>query len=441
MASVKSTFLMLVLVLVLAGLGVGGAVAVQWWKARGIQQDLVLAEQALQQQRPTDAEQILTRLLDQAKPGTSWTPQALALRFRALDAIQDATVAQALATRVLDAEKPWAPAGSEAWGRAHVVLARAALAANQPAQARPHLEAVLAQSATPGLETVKANAEIDLARIDMAEMKVEAGRDRLLALLDTLPADSPARGDAEHILGVANVQMLLSPQPFGADQIHVLAKGDSPDKIARKFKISTDLLMGINKISDPKKLRIGRRMKIPDVDFSIVVNKSDNTLVLYNHGKFFKRYRVRTGKLDFMTPPGDYTIENKSKDPAWYNVQTNTKIAPGDPANELGSRWMGFQGTSLGLHEAIDPSTVGFYGSNGCVGLTKADIEEIYDMVPVGTPVKIVGALNPALMAASGGGSAPAAGGAIAPLPGQTPAVAAPVASPTPAAAPAVALP
>ena len=35
---------------------------------------------------------------------------------------------------------------------------------------------------------------------------------------------------------------------------------------------------------------------------------------------------------------------------------------------------MGFEGSNLGIHEAIDPSTVGTYSSNGCVGLAREAI-------------------------------------------------------------------
>src|SRR6185436_5194553 len=100
----------------------------------------------------------------------------------------------------------------------------------------------------------------------------------------------------------------------------------------------------------------------------ILVNKGDNTLTLKNHGKFFKKYRVRTGESDYMTPAGDYTIGRKVENPPWTNPKTRETYGPGEAGNELGVRWMGFQeAPSVGIHEAVDPDTVGSYGSNGCV--------------------------------------------------------------------------
>ena len=44
---------------------------------------------------------------------------------------------------------------------------------------------------------------------------------------------------------------------------YVVAKGDNPASIARKFKISADQLLAANKIDDPHKLKIGQKLIIP----------------------------------------------------------------------------------------------------------------------------------------------------------------------------------
>lgn len=45
--------------------------------------------------------------------------------------------------------------------------------------------------------------------------------------------------------------------------VYTVAKGDNPVTIARKFHVSYDELLKINKITDPKKLKIGQKLKIP----------------------------------------------------------------------------------------------------------------------------------------------------------------------------------
>jgi LysM repeat protein len=44
---------------------------------------------------------------------------------------------------------------------------------------------------------------------------------------------------------------------------YVVAKGDNPLTIARKFKVPFDDLLAVNKIDDPHKLRVGQKLIIP----------------------------------------------------------------------------------------------------------------------------------------------------------------------------------
>jgi LysM repeat protein len=44
---------------------------------------------------------------------------------------------------------------------------------------------------------------------------------------------------------------------------YIVAKGDNPLTIARKFKVPFDDLLAVNKIEDPHKLRVGQKLIIP----------------------------------------------------------------------------------------------------------------------------------------------------------------------------------
>jgi LysM repeat protein len=44
---------------------------------------------------------------------------------------------------------------------------------------------------------------------------------------------------------------------------YIVAKGDNPVTIAKKFKISYDDLVALNHIDDPRKLKIGQKLLIP----------------------------------------------------------------------------------------------------------------------------------------------------------------------------------
>jgi LysM repeat protein len=47
-------------------------------------------------------------------------------------------------------------------------------------------------------------------------------------------------------------------------KVYVVAKGDNPVTIAKRFKVSYDDLLALNHIDDPRKLKIGQKLLIPD---------------------------------------------------------------------------------------------------------------------------------------------------------------------------------
>jgi LysM repeat protein len=47
-------------------------------------------------------------------------------------------------------------------------------------------------------------------------------------------------------------------------KVYLVAKGDNPVTIAKKFKVSYDDLLALNHIDDPRKLKIGQKLLIPD---------------------------------------------------------------------------------------------------------------------------------------------------------------------------------
>ena len=52
--------------------------------------------------------------------------------------------------------------------------------------------------------------------------------------------------------------------PDAPHKTYTVAKGDSPASIAKKFKVSQDELLGLNHIDDPRKLKIGQKLLIPN---------------------------------------------------------------------------------------------------------------------------------------------------------------------------------
>jgi lipoprotein-anchoring transpeptidase ErfK/SrfK len=249
------------------------------------------------------------------------------------------------------------------------------------------------------LTNYKDSDSVDDAKWGKAMLLYEAGDSvATLAALNAILEQHPEtnrRAEIEDLLGKINLEFLNSSEVHEGDEIYSIQRGDKLSTIGKKFNVSPDLVGRVNHIRDERMLTVNRRLKIPKTNFSLLVNKSDNTMVLLNNGKFFKRYRVRTGTDDWRTPVGTFHIQTKVKDPNWTDPKTGQRYGANDPGNQLGTRWMAFDvNAQLGIHGTIKPETIGQYASNGCVGMLKEDVEELFDLVPIGTEVKITGKMQ-----------------------------------------------
>ena len=54
------------------------------------------------------------------------------------------------------------------------------------------------------------------------------------------------------------------PKISDSGKTYVVAKGENPVTIAKKFKVSYDDLLALNHIDDPRKLKIGQKLLIPE---------------------------------------------------------------------------------------------------------------------------------------------------------------------------------
>ena len=107
--------------------------------------------------------------------------------------------------------------------------------------------------------------------------------------------------EAKDLLGETNVAILLSRYPSPEKTEYVVKSGDVLAKIARKLKTTPQLIMRMNNMSGTM-LRIGDHLLISHPDFSMVIQRKANSVVLLNHGAFFKQYHVREAKLPAKQP-------------------------------------------------------------------------------------------------------------------------------------------
>ncbi|MDU4960736.1 MAG: L,D-transpeptidase family protein [Sporomusaceae bacterium] len=121
----------------------------------------------------------------------------------------------------------------------------------------------------------------------------------------------------------------------------------------------------------------------------MVINLPGRTLEVFEGSRLIKLYPVAVGKASTPTPVGVFFITDKEMNPAWYPPQSPGTVVASGPHNPLGYRWLGFLPT-YGVHGTNDPDSIGRVISNGCVRMYEADVEELYDLVGLHTPLKIV---------------------------------------------------
>jgi lipoprotein-anchoring transpeptidase ErfK/SrfK len=183
-----------------------------------------------------------------------------------------------------------------------------------------------------------------------------------------------------------NIKLLFSPVLTPKSIIYQIRPGDTLNKIAREHKTTTELIMKSNNINDAL-IVPGRKIKVWSVPFNILVNKSQNVLLLKNDEEIIKTYIVSTGKNN-CTPVGTFKIVNKLTNPTWFKA--GAVVAPQSAENVLGTRWMGFDLAGYGIHGTVEPKELGKQVTQGCVRLSNTDVEELYSIVPVGTEVTII---------------------------------------------------
>ena len=190
---------------------------------------------------------------------------------------------------------------------------------------------------------------------------------------------------AQQALGQTKINILFSLIKSADSRVYQVKDGDVLENIAKKFNTTVELIKRSNRLTSDF-IRRGQRLKIPAAKFSVIVDKSLNTLTLKTDQEAIKVYTVSTGSPINPTPTGSFSIVTKLIDPPWRN------LAPDDPRNILGSRWMGFAEPyrDYGIHGTTQPESMGKNITKGCVRMLNQDVEELYAILPLGAKVTII---------------------------------------------------
>jgi hypothetical protein len=140
----------------------------------------------------------------------------------------------------------------------------------------------------------------------------------------------------------------------------------------------------------------------------LVLDRRNRHLTVLENGRELRRFPVAVGRPGWETPVGRFAVIERVADPSWEHPATGETVPPG-PANPLGSRWIGFHRDCLGrsgfngrehlvvegcvssgFHGTPNRDSVGQAVSHGCVRLFDEHVQELFELVQLGTPVTVL---------------------------------------------------
>jgi L,D-transpeptidase ErfK/SrfK len=202
---------------------------------------------------------------------------------------------------------------------------------------------------------------------------------------------------------------------FGELQTIKTQPSDTLLDLARKFSLGYEEMTRVNPGIDPWLPGEGANVLLPlqrilpaGVRKGIVVNLAEHRLYYFIPDADGQVRRVLTfpvsiGKMDWRSPLGATRIIDKRANPVWIpgpGVRAEhaargdplPKVVPAGPDNPLGAFAMrlAIGGGSYLIHGTNNPAAVGMAVTHGCIRMYPEDIEKLFPLVPVGTPVVLL---------------------------------------------------
>lgn len=127
---------------------------------------------------------------------------------------------------------------------------------------------------------------------------------------------------------------------------------------------------------------------VEGVPYRLDVRTAEHEVDLYDHDRLVRTYPIGIGKQDTPTPGGTFYLKEL--------------LRPPNPDGDYGPYAYGLSGFSttletfaggeavIGLHGTNDPASIGQDVSYGCIRLRNEDITELAQLLPLGTPVRIL---------------------------------------------------
>lgn len=216
------------------------------------------------------------------------------------------------------------------------------------------------------------------------ESKLAEARAALTSFIEKYPNGLHVE-EAKDLLGEINVSIFLSRTPSPEKIEYVVKSGDVLVRIAQRTKSTPELIMRMNNLSSTM-LRVGEKLLISHPEFSLVVQRKAQLVVLLNKGAFFKQYHVKEVKLPPKQAPR--AVTKVAEVMAWKGGK---RVGFGTKEYLGSTRWIRLGTPGYILYSMPDATRLNVDQPAPATGLGMAasDVEELSSLVSGRTPVTI----------------------------------------------------
>jgi L,D-transpeptidase ErfK/SrfK len=228
---------------------------------------------------------------------------------------------------------------------------------------------------------------------------------------EAAPATLPEAAPAEAYRFIINPK--LNDEVVGELQSTRTTAQDTLADIARRFSVGYNEIHRANPGVDMWVPGPGRQVMVPTQfvlpnapHVGIVVNIAEMRLYYFlplrgDGRQIIYTYPIGIGRVNWNTPSGVTTVVRKVVNPVWRppadialehradGDPLPAEVLPG-PNNPMGNRALYLGWPEYAIHGTNKPVGVGMRVSHGCMHLYPEDIVQLYDLVPIGTPVRVV---------------------------------------------------
>jgi L,D-transpeptidase ErfK/SrfK len=187
----------------------------------------------------------------------------------------------------------------------------------------------------------------------------------------------------------------------------IVAEGDSLIEMARRYDLGFGEMAAANRGLDSFVPAVGSRVVLPTAWIvpelepgTLLVNLSEMRLyLLVDQGGRTRlvTFPVGIGVAEAGTPLGRHRVVEKQVNPTWHVPPSVRRLEPDlpesvppGPDNPLGTHALRLEVGTILIHGTNRPWGVGRRVSHGCIRLYPEDIPVLYQLVAVGTPVRVV---------------------------------------------------